>query len=115
MPTTTTPNMNLVLPTVTLQPGPTYATNVNTAFEDVDAHDHTSGNGVLIPSAAININADLPFNEYDATRLRSVRFTSQSSALVDSADIGCVYNVGGNLYWNNASGTAIQITAGSSL
>jgi hypothetical protein len=113
--TTTTPNMNLVLPTPSIQPGPTYATNVNTAFEDVDAHDHTSGSGVLIPTAALNINADLSFAENDATRLRTVRFTDQSAALVESADIGCVYNVGGNLYWNNASGTAIQITAGSSL
>lgn len=115
MSTTTTPNMNLVLPTVTLQPGPTYATNINTAFEDVDAHDHTSGSGVQVPTAGLNINADLTMNEYDLTHARTVRFTDQNSALVDSADIGCIYNVGGNLYWNNASGTAIQITAGSSL
>ena len=115
MSTVTTPNMNLVLPVPTIEPGPDYATEINSAFDTIDAHTHVSGDGVQIPTAGININADFPMNDYDLTEVRTVRFTSQSASLVESADIGCIYNVGGNMYWNNASGTAIQITAGSSL
>ena len=111
----TTPNMNLILPSPTITPGPTYATQNNTAFEAVDSHDHTSGNGVQVPSAGIGIDADLPFNANNATELRSVRFENQASALAVATDIGCTYVAGGNLYFNDVSGTQIQLTAGGAL
>lgn len=110
-----TPNMNLVLPTVSVTPGPEYATENNSAFEVVDAHDHTSGNGVQIPSAGINIDTDLSMNSQDLTNVRSVRFTNNQNALGAASDIGCAYEAGGNLYFNDASGTQIQLTAGGAL
>jgi hypothetical protein len=107
--------MNLILPTPTETPGPTYATQNNTAFETVDSHDHTTGAGVQVPTAGINIDADLNFNAYNATVLRSSRFDNRGSALGESTDIGCTYVAGGNLFFNDISGTQIQLTAGGAL
>lgn len=111
----TTPYMSLVLPTPTVTIGPAYATQNNTAFTAIDSHNHTSGQGIAIPSAGILLNADLPFNSNNATLLRSTRFVSQGSVLSLPADITCLYAVAGNLYYNNASGQQIQLTAGAAL
>lgn len=111
----TTPNMNLILPVPTETPGPTYATQQNTAMDVIDAHDHTAGNGVLIPTAGIGVDADFPFNSFDATDVRSVRFDDHDSALGESTDLGCTYVAGGNLFFNDSSGTQIQLTAGGAL
>ncbi|HZU84169.1 MAG TPA: hypothetical protein VE987_14670 [Polyangiaceae bacterium] len=109
--TVTSPNMNIVVPVVLTDTGPDWATRVyNALFSTIDAHNHTSGNGVQVPTAGININADLAFGSNNATSLRSARFTSQASALNLGSDVGCAYNVLGDLYWNNAVGTAIQLT-----
>jgi len=115
MPTTTTPNMNLVLPDVSVEPGPQWASDLNTALDLVDAHDHTTGKGVPVPSAGLSINADLPFGNNDATTLRSTRFTSQGSPLSTAPDVDCVYVSGDNLYYNDNSGNKIQITSGGGL
>ena len=110
----TTPNMSLIVPDVGTS-GPTYATEINTAFDVVDAHDHTPGKGVRIPPSGLNINADLPFNNNDAISLRSTRYTSQTGVLATSDDRNCISSVNGNMYWNNANGVAVQITAGNGL
>lgn len=110
-----TANLGMDLPTVSSTLGPAWATKLNAALELLDAHDHTSGKGARVPSAGLNIDADLPFNSKNATLLRTVRFASQSGALAVSTDLGCVYNVNGDLYWNNGSGTAVQITSGASV
>lgn len=115
MATFTTPLMNLVLPTVGSEPGPDWASDLNSAFEAVDAHDHTGGNGAQIPSAGLNINSDLGFNGYNATLLRSVRLSSQAASLATANDKNCLSVVSGDLYYNNGSGTAIQLTSGSGL
>lgn len=107
--------MNLILPTPTVTPGPEYATENNTAFTRIDSHDHTTGNGLQVPSAGIGVDADLSFNQYNATQLRTTRFTNQSAALGDLADIGCSYVAGGNLFYNDSSGVQIQLTAGGAL
>lgn len=104
------PNMNLVLPTVGVTPGPQYATNLNASLTIIDQHDHTSGNGVPIPSAGININADLGFNSYNAVDMRTSRYTSQIAPLADPLDIICVYAVAGDLYFNDGVGNQVRIT-----
>jgi hypothetical protein len=109
-----TPNMGLDLPT-TATAGPTYVDDNNTAFTTIDEHDHTTGNGVKVPTAGLNINADLSFNSVDATDLRTTRYDDQASTLSDSADKTCVYFVNGDLYINNASGTAVKITDGTGI
>jgi hypothetical protein len=110
-----TPFMNLTLPTVGVTIGPTWAANLNTVLTFIDSHNHSSGQGALIPTSGLNINSDLSFGSYNATVLRTTRFASQAAALALTSDKECVYSVAGNLYYNNSSGTAVQITSGTGL
>lgn len=107
---TTTPNMGLILPTPTVDPGPDYAINQNTSFSTVDTHDHTPGKGVPVTPSGININSDLTFASKNATTLRSVRFSPQVSAINAATDIGCLYELGVDLYYIDGSGNQVRIT-----
>lgn len=111
---TTTPLMDLVLPTPTVTLGPEYAVENNDAFEVIDGHDHTSGKGKPVPTSGLDINADLNFNESKAYALLSTQFDDQSAALSGALNAGSVYTVNGNLYFTNGSGTAVQLTDGGS-
>jgi hypothetical protein len=113
--TITTPNMELALPVPGTVSGPTWANQLNTAFTLIDSHNHTTGNGVLIPSAGLNINADLQYRNYNLVNPRSIMFTNQDAALASASDTNNVYVVNGNLYFNDSSGTPIQITSGGSV
>lgn len=110
-----TPQMNMVLPAVGVTPGPTWATQLNTAMNVVDDHDHTTGKGKKVPTAGLNINADLTFLGNNATALKSCRMQDNGSPLAGPSDLRAVYSSGGDLYWNNASGTPVKITSGGSL
>lgn len=112
---TTTPNMNLVVPGVGSTVGPDYATNINDDLSRIDQHDHSAGNGVQITPDGLNINDDLAINSHNLNSVRAMRVDSQNSALVLAADIRCIYSVSGDLYYNNSSGTAVQITSGGSI
>lgn len=107
-----TPNMNLTLPVVSQTLGPTWASQLNTALTVVDSHNHTFGNGALVPSAGLDINADLPFSGYNATQLASTQFLDQTNYL--NASLG-LYSYNGDLYYSNISGTPVRITNGSSI
>ena len=85
----------------------------NTAMSVLDAHDHTIGKGQKVPTAGININADLSFANNDAVDLRSVQLFNQSVPLVLSSDRTCLSAVNGDLYYNNASGVSVQLTSGA--
>jgi hypothetical protein len=108
----TTTNMNLVIPNVGSTVGPTYASLVNAAFEAVDAHDHTTGKGVLVPSAGLNINADLDFNESGLTDVKMVALYNQVAA---PSNVRSIYSSAGDLYYKNSAGTEVQITTGGSV
>ncbi len=110
---TTNMGMDLPVPSVTL--GPAWAAKDVAAFQVVDAHDHSPGKGPQIPSSGLAINADLTFAGNNATNLRSARLASQTAVLAVATDLGCVVNVNGDLYWNNGSGTPVQLTSGSSI
>lgn len=107
-----TTNMNLPIPTVSTTSGPTWATNINSCFTLIDAHDHSAGSGVQITPDGLNINSDLSFTSNNATALRSSRYTSQASPLSGGSDLSCVYVSGGDLYFNDSSANQIQITSG---
>jgi hypothetical protein len=111
---TTTTNMSLIQPAVGVTVGPTWSSELNTSLGLIDTHDHTSGKGVQITPSGININADLEFNANDAIELRTVAFDS-SAAVTTTGDIRALYHSGGDIYWRNATGTAVQITSGSSV
>lgn len=109
----TTPNMNLTLPTPSTTPGPLWATQVNSAFSVVDQHNHTFGSGVQVPTAGLNINSDLSFNGYSAINLKgSVYADVQGVAPVAT---GQIYVNNGDLYFLDGSGTAIPITVAGAI
>lgn len=108
MATTTTPYMGLELPVVGVEPGPTYATDNNTAFTTVDSHDHTTGKGVPITPPGIDINSDLEFNSHNAIDVNALEMVSQSAAL-SSGFTSTYYSQSGNPTYNNGSGTASRL------
>lgn len=110
-----TPYMGLVLPVVGVTPGPQWAYELNAAFAVVDLHNHTPGFGAPITTAAFSVDADLPFNTFNATTVRSVRFSVQASPLALPSDVSSVYSVNGDLYYNNSTGFPVQITQGNAL
>ncbi len=111
MPSTLSPNMSLILPTVGQEPGPNWALDLNSSLSLVDQHNHASGSGVQITPAGININVDLPFSGNNATGLKSARFDVQGSPLSGGLDIGCIYVSGQDLYYNDTLGNQVQLTA----
>jgi hypothetical protein len=115
--TTTTTLMSLVLPIPgpAGELGPTWATDLNTAFGLVDTHDHSSGKGSRITPSGLNINQDLDISTYNLKQVGSSRYVNQGSPLAGTLDKSCVYVSGGNLYYNNSSGTAIQLTSGGAI
>lgn len=119
--TTMSPNMNLIVPTVSVDPGPDWANNINASLSILDQHNHAPGSGIQITQSGIALSPaattydSLTFNTSNAYALRSVRFTAQSSALALTTDIGCLYESGVDLYYNDGSGNQIRITQSGSV
>lgn len=119
--TTLSPNMNLIIPTVSLDPGPDWANNINSSLSILDQHTHAPGSGVPITQDAISLTAALPsydslsFNSSNAYNLRSVRFVSQAAALALGTDLRCLYSVSADLYYNDGAGNQVRITQGGSV
>lgn len=109
----TTPNMLLVVPEVLVTTGPQYATQMNTALDVVDAHDHSSGKGVRISPSGLNINADLPFNSYQATGLKGVVLTDQNTTTYTTP--AALFRSGADLYYRDSAGNLVRITASGAL
>lgn len=107
----TTPNMALTLPVVSQTPGPTWASEINADLSLIDSHNHTSGNGALVPVTGLNINADLSLATNALTNVKRVGLLDQASL----ASLNSVYANNGDLWWYNGSGAAVQITSGGSV
>jgi hypothetical protein len=107
----TTPNMNLTLPVVSQTPGPTWASDINADLSVIDEHNHTSGKGALVPVAGLDIDSDLSLATHALTDVTKAVLLDQALVLTANA----VYAVGGDLYWTNGSGTAVQITSGNTI
>lgn len=115
MSSTMTPNMGLTVPATGTEQGPDYALEINADLSTLDQHNHTTGNGVPIPSSGLNINADLPMGSNNLTLARSIRFAPQGSPLALGTDLGCIYESGVDLYYNDGNGNQIRITAAGSV
>ena len=113
---TTLPNLALVLPTTGSDTG-TWGDKLNTIFGLVDAHDHTSGKGVRIPSAALNINADVSFGSaYAPTNLHRATFASITALSLSAHNKSLFVSSADNeLYWRNNTGTNVKLTSGTAL
>jgi len=103
------------IPTVGEASGPGWATNIDASFSIVDSHNHSSGQGVQINPAGININTDLPYNNNNATTVRTINFNAQTAPLALATDIGCLYVSGVDLYYNDENGNQIRITQSGSV
>lgn len=112
---TISPNMNLIIPAVGVTAGPLYASDLNASLSLIDTHNHTSGNGVQITPAGINVNVAFPMNNNNITTVKSLRLQTQSSPLSASTDIGCLYESGVDLYYNDGSGNQIRLTQSGSI
>jgi microcystin-dependent protein len=110
MANTTSPNMGLIVPGVGTELGPAWATDLNNDLTVLDGHNHTLGSGVQIPTAGLNINADLSINTFNLIGARSVRWLPQSGILTGPLDLACAYVNGVDLYYNDANGNAVRIT-----
>jgi hypothetical protein len=114
----TTPYMVLDLPTVSVTIGPLWATKINAAITQIDSHDHSAGKGVQVTPSGLNINADVSFKPAatasSITGLKTAAFDPQGAPLASSFTHR-LYDVSGDAYWNDASGTAIRITAAGAL
>jgi len=113
--TTTTSNMNLVLPDVSITTGPQWATLLNAAYTLIDSHDHSTGKGVAITPAGLNISSDLTFAQNNATNLRSARFYNNSTFSAGVNDKSCLYVLNDDIHYIDGSGNDIQITSGGAL
>ena len=98
-------------PAVGVTAGPTWATDLNTTIDAVDGHDHSTNKGVRITPAAINVNAAFEYNSNDITELKTLSFDTATASTTSYS----IYQASGNLYWRNGSGTAVQITTGSTV
>lgn len=108
--------MGLIIPGVGTEASPTWATDLNASLASIDSHNHSSGQGVQIQPNGMNINADLAFQGNNATLLRSTRFSPQGAVLSGSLDVGCLYVVGNELYYNDVTGGHnVQITSSGSV
>jgi hypothetical protein len=108
----TTPNMNLDLPVVSSTIGPDWATKLNTALTSVDSHDHTSSKGQKIPTAGLNINANLDFNANALTNFLEATFKNNT---VDSSTTNSAYVKNGDLYFKDSASNNVRVTSGGAL
>ena len=108
--TITSPLMSLPIPVPGVDPGPDYAFNLNSCLALIDSHDHSPGKGNPITPAGMSISSDLSFLGNNITQARSLRFQSQPSVLSGTNDLGCLYEVNGDLYFNDGSANHVRIT-----
>lgn len=107
-----TSNMGLTLPDVSVTPGPTWASQINSDLTLIDQHNHTTGFGAPIPVAALDINDALDFGNNAATGLSYVGLNPQAAPGQTSS----LYVDGnGDFWYKNSSGSDVQITSAGGL
>lgn len=106
------PNMNLPIPVPSQTGGPQYALDEQSCFQQIDSHNHSPGQGSLIPLNAINVNQDLSMSGYSVTALKSLQLNNQ----VISPGSSSLYMLGNDLYFADGTGAFnVQITSGNAV
>lgn len=105
--------MGMIVPTLSGDAG-VWDDELNAALGLVDTHDHTPGKGVKVPVSGLNINADFPLGGNGLTTVGRVAF-SQVAALSTGSVTLFVNTTDHELYWRNAGGTNVKLTAGGSI
>jgi hypothetical protein len=106
---------NLSLPVVSVTAGPSWANLLNAALTVIDAHDHTTNKGARVPTSGLNINANLDLGGYSPYNAKSVMLAAQSATLTGTSNANSVFSYGGNLYYTNSAGNAVQITSAGAI
>lgn len=112
------PNMQLVLPVVLGEVGPLWASELNTALgTTVDAHDHTTGKGVKVPSAGININADLSYAGFGPIAQSYSRFSAiaKPAGAKTVTVFAAVQSGRTELFYEDSTGADVQLTSGGTI
>lgn len=114
---TVDPNMGFKNPVPSTDPGPDYANNITSALTTIGAHTHLGdgSTGQQLTQQSLNITGDLSMNVNNITNIRSVRLSNLSGAISGVGDIGCIYEVNNELWYNSGNGTQQQITLGGAL
>ena len=119
MPSSTSPNMLLTVPSVLQEPGPTWAIDINGDLSQIDLHDHTTGKGVKVPSAGLNINGDVPFGGtggyYGPTNAAYYGFQPQAAPATGTHLTSFFVDGSGNLYYRTAAGSDVAIIQGGAV
>lgn len=111
----TWPNMGLIDPTRGELGSGVWHDAIDANTGRIDEHDHTSGKGARVPTAGININADLSFGGlYAPINLHRLTFAS-ITALSSSNKSLFVSSADNELYWRTNSGTNVKLTDGTAL
>lgn len=116
---TTTPNMGLTLPT-DHGSADTWDVILDAVFASIDSHDHSTGKGVKVPVAGLNVNADLSFSPagtpYAARDVKAIDFMGATvSSVVGYAGALFMNDGDSELYWRSTGGVNVKITSGASL
>lgn len=92
------------------------ATSYLNAFIDslqtIDAHNHTTGKGAKIPSAALSIDDSVNFNGFRALSVYSVQLDNLATA---DTELVSLFAVNGDLYYRSGSNQLVRITTGAQL
>lgn len=111
-----TANMGLTLPDVSVTPGPTWASQINSDLTLIDQHNHTDTNGAPIPTAGLNIDAELKFNNTAPNGLPATGLSRLGLLAPQTPPLatGVYSDVSGDLYYDNGA-VQVQITSGSNI
>ncbi len=106
------------LPTVSVTPGPTWATMLNAILAQLPTHNHsTVGGEAQIPTAGLNINANLSFNGFNHTAVGAGQF-SPGARTLGLQPYGLFVGADGNLYYETSApntNAQIQLTTPTGL
>lgn len=112
---TTTPNAGYIKPDPDASVG-TWDTEINATIDLLDAHDHSTGNGVRVPVAGLDIDADLPMAGFGIAGLKVVDLAAVLASEVTGYPTALFCNSADNeLYWRTSGGSNVQLTSGASL
>lgn len=114
---TTLPNMGLVLPTRGAPGSGLWADTIDANAALEDAHNHTTGKGLPITSAALSIDADVSFASLWApTNLHRIQFAAVTALTLTANNRSVFVNAADNeLYWRTNAGANVKLTSGSAL
>lgn len=117
---TTLPNLGIVLPTRGAPGAGVWGDTEDANSALIDAHNHTTGKGVAVPTLGINIDADLTFSSaWAPTNLHRIQFASIAPLSGNNKSLFVADGTGGStageLYWRSNAGSNVKLTSGAAL